>query len=129
LLLLQAASITWEAGTLCNVATFKLDTKIRTCAADLQDDHLLAKLAGCDLIAQEAKYYRTCLVALYNQWRSKINASDGQNKQTVCEGLALAHVVRFMEETLRVTTVSHPVFRMSDLREEWAIKNRPLHVS
>ena len=56
-------------------------------------------------------------MALYNQWRSKINASDGQNKQTVCEGLALAHVVRFMEETLTVTTDSHPVFRMSDLRE------------
>jgi len=33
-------------GTLCNVTTFKLDVKIRTCAADLQDDHLLTKLAG-----------------------------------------------------------------------------------
>jgi len=66
------------------------------------------------LIAQEAKYHRTCLVALYNRWHSKINARDGQ---TVCEGLALAHVVRFMEETLTVTSDSHPVFRMSDHRE------------
>ena len=104
-------------GTLCNVATFELDSKIRTCAADLQDDHLLAKLAGCDLIAQEAKYHRKCLVALYNRWRSKTNSRDGQNKQTVCEGLALAHVVRFMEETLALTTDCHPVFRMSDLRQ------------
>jgi len=30
-------------GTLCNVATFELDSKIRTCAAELQDEQLLAK--------------------------------------------------------------------------------------
>jgi len=45
-----------------------LIAKICSCAADLQDDRLLSKLAGCDSIAQEAKYHRKCLVALYNHW-------------------------------------------------------------
>ena len=43
-----------QPGTLCNVATFQLETRIRSCAAELKDDKL-AKLADCDLIGQEAK--------------------------------------------------------------------------
>ena len=53
---------------------------------------------------------------VYNRWCSKINTRDGHSKQTVCEGLALAHVVRFIEETMAVTTDCRPVFRMTDLR-------------
>ena len=29
-----------QPGTLCNVATFQLDTRIRSCAAELKDDKL-----------------------------------------------------------------------------------------
>ena len=61
--------------------------------------NFLAKLAGCDLIAQEAKYHRKCLVSLYNRWQSQLNTCSGRNKQSTCEGLALAHVVQFIEET------------------------------
>ena len=54
-----------EEGTssLHNVSTFELDTRVRQCAYQLQDQRLLAKLSGGDLIAQEAKYHLQCLVS------------------------------------------------------------------
>jgi len=104
-------------GTLRNASTFDLDQKVHACAVELNDKGLLVKLASGDLISQEAKYHSKCLVSLYNRCCFAVNARLGKNKNTVCEGLALADIIRFIEETLAVRNESHPVFRMSELRK------------
>jgi len=50
-----------------NVATYSVDEKVRKCAFDLQDEELIAKLTGGDLIAQEGKYHLSCLAQLYRR--------------------------------------------------------------
>lgn len=47
------------------MSTLPLDTRVRQCAAALNDQKLLAKLSSCDLIAQEAVYHSQCLSMLY----------------------------------------------------------------
>ena len=50
-----------------NVSTFQVDEKVCRCANVLQDQKLLMRISGSDLIAQEAKYHLTCLVLLYTK--------------------------------------------------------------
>uniref|UniRef100_UPI00358DDC4D uncharacterized protein n=1 Tax=Myxine glutinosa TaxID=7769 RepID=UPI00358DDC4D len=38
-------------------STFRLDSRVRRCALDLQDERLLAKLSAGDMVAQDAKYH------------------------------------------------------------------------
>jgi len=104
-------------GTLLNASTFDLGQKVHACAVELNDKRLLVNLASGDLMPQEAKYHTKCLVSLYNRCRLAVNKRQGKNKKTVCEGLALADIIWFIEETLAVTNESHPVYRMSDLRK------------
>ena len=50
-------------------STFEIDRSVRESAIKLKDTDLLAKLAGGDMVAIEAKYHLTCLAALYNRVR------------------------------------------------------------
>ena len=50
-----------------NVSTLGLDDRVRECASLLNDEKLLAKLSGGDLIALEAKYHTHCLSTLYRK--------------------------------------------------------------
>ena len=54
-------------------STKDLDKRLREVAETLGDGKLLAKLTGGDVIAQQFKYHRTCLTALYNRERSHVN--------------------------------------------------------
>ena len=111
-------------GTLSSVSTFELDQKIRICVHGVKDTRLLAKLSGAenDLIASEAKYHLKCLVSLYNRQRAMKNEQNGRFKNTVCEGIALAHVVRFIVDTMANTLDSHPVLKMPDLKKMYMSK-------
>jgi hypothetical protein len=51
-----------------------------------------------------------------------IDAQNGQNRDTICEGIALAYVVRFIEDTLANTVDSHPVLKMPDLKKLYLSK-------
>jgi len=51
------------AESLHETATLHLDSHVRKCAQDIQDEKLLAKLS----VALEAKYHPQCLVSLYNR--------------------------------------------------------------
>jgi len=51
---------TWS---LREAVTLHLDSHIRKCALELQDQCLLAKLSGGDMIASEAKCHAKCLVS------------------------------------------------------------------
>ena len=56
-------------------ATLDLDTRVRQCAVNLQDQRLLARLSGGDLIAIGAEYNGQCLVSLYTRDRDKASTS------------------------------------------------------
>ena len=47
--------------------TIELDQRLNECALNLNDGKLLVRLTGGDIVAQELKYHRSCLTALYNR--------------------------------------------------------------
>ena len=51
-----------SSGEIHLVSTMKLDRNVRKCAMELQDTVLLAKLAGGDMISQDAVYHRACTI-------------------------------------------------------------------
>ena len=52
--------------------TMELDKRLNECARNLNDGTLIARLSGGDVVAQEVKYHRSCLTALYNRERAHI---------------------------------------------------------
>lgn len=65
-----------------NASTENLDTKVRQCTSNLQDQKLIAKLSGGgDVVAIEMKYHPQCLVALYNRDRA-YQSSTSQESTT-----------------------------------------------
>ena len=48
---------------------FDVDARVRKYAIGLEDTKLNANLSPGDLVVQEAKYHRHCLVTLYNKSR------------------------------------------------------------
>ena len=110
------------SAVLHEAATFQLDSRVRSCAKFLGDMDLHAKLNAGDLIAQDAKYHRTCLVNLYNRVRNvKGQSSNRPNDEQTVEGLAFAQLVVFIEETLAEGLTS-PVFKLADLAHLYATR-------
>lgn len=103
-----------EGSTLHSISTFEIDTRVRQCAYQLQDQKLLVKLSGGDLIAQEAKYHLSCLVSLYNKARNLKGDAEEENSDAVNHGLAFAGLVSYIEES-RLDDAIAPVFKLSDL--------------
>lgn len=65
---------------------------------------LLTQLNTGDMVAQEAKYHRNCLLNLYNQtWKIKEIASKGTDDEHAIAGLAFAELMVFIEELLWMT--------------------------
>ena len=78
---------------------------------------LLTKLNAGDMIAQEAKYHRNCLLNLYNRTRkSKEMASKGTDDEHAIEGLAFAELVVCIEEAL-MDNETVPVLKLTDLAQ------------
>ena len=95
------------------VSTFGLDARVRKCAMVLQDEMLLAKLSTGDLVALEAKYHAPCLASLYKKAeRVKEEGEEDETSPRLPEGIALAELVSFIEESRMVSTVELPVFRL-----------------
>lgn len=102
------------SGDLHEAATFNMDQKVRKCARELQDTVLLAKLSAGDLISQEAVYHTRCLVSLYNRARG-LKTDSNQDKVTErLQGIALAELVGYIEET-RADSDVVPVFKLAEL--------------
>ena len=104
-----------EKGPFHEVSTMELDARVRECATLLNDEKLLAKLGGGDLIALEARYHGTCLTMLYRraEYARRENIPEEEKPQRL-EGIAMAEVVTFIEES-RKTGAELPTFRLADL--------------
>lgn len=95
-------------------ATFGVDSHVRKCALELQDERLLTKLSGGDMVAQDAKYHVRCLVSLYNRARAcKDKTKLEKSSDEVLHGIALAELIAYIDEA-QSDEVS-PVFRLADL--------------
>ena len=104
------------SGTLHQASTFSMDAKVRQCALQLEDSVLIAKLSAGDLISQEAVYHSKCLVALHN--RAPNDEGDAENRdQMVFQGIALAHLVVYIEETRVESVDTIPVFKLAELTQ------------
>lgn len=68
-------------GELQKADTFRIDSRVRKCALDLQDEWLLANLSGSDTVALEAKYHAPCLAALYNKAAALCNKDHCDNSE------------------------------------------------
>ena len=110
-----------------NVSTFGLDARARKCAAALQDEKLLAKLSGGDLVALEAKYHAPCLASLYKKAeRVKEEGEEDRTSPRRPEGIALAELVSFIEESRMISTAELPVFRLAELVDKYTSRLKQL---
>ena len=110
-----------SSETLHEASTFNIDTRVRDCAHQLQDKVLIAKLSAVgDMISQEAVYLAKCLVELCNKaGRFKQSTINGNEKRI--QGIALAQVVAYIEETRAETRGSAPtVFRLAELTDMYS---------
>ena len=106
-----------EKNRLHEVSTFQVDSRVRTCALKLQDEHLIAKLSAGDLVALEAKYHGKCLASLYNKIHSSEKNDNDENNgdvTNISKGLALAELIAYMEDSRRDEQIA-PVFKLADM--------------
>ena len=93
-----------------------LDTRIRQCADNLQDQRLLARLSGGDLIAIGAEYHSQCLVSLYPRDRDKASTSHDDCDMNTAKRTAFAELVSYVQAALEDEDTS-PVFQLSLLKK------------
>ena len=103
-----------STNPLRNASTGDLDTKVKQCAINLQDEQLLAKLSRGDVVAIEMKYHPQCLVTLYNRDRALSNAEKESSVSDNVQNTAFAELLSYMEEVLTDEETT-PVFQLSEL--------------
>jgi len=109
-------------------ATFQLDSRVRSCALIVDDMELLTKLNAGDMVAQEAKYHRNCLLNLYNRARkTREMAGKGADNERTIAGLAFAELVMFIEDA-HVDDEVAPVFKLADLVQLYTARMEQLGV-
>ncbi len=103
-----------ESEPFREAATLQLDSRVRKCAHDLQDESLLAKLSAGDMIALEAKYHPRCLVTLYNKTAALQTEERHSRSDRLNHGIALAELLAYIDEASMNEDVP-PVSKLSDL--------------
>ena len=90
---------------------------------------MLAKLSAGDLISQESVYYSSCLVSLYNNAIRNRTESSGDKTDKMFQGIALAELLSYIEETRTESTNSIPVFKLADLAKLYTSRLKELGVN
>ena len=88
-----------EYGVLHNVISTEVDEDVKTCAKQLRDTRLLAKLSAGDMHAQDAFYHKKCMTALHNRVRATEKTNSEDSAQTSPKSIALAELASFIEES------------------------------
>ena len=113
-------------GNMSTASTIQLDARVREMATRLQDQKLLAKLTLGDMTALDAQYHNQCLTALTNRDRDAIHAKANSTEQQAIEGIALAELVSYVQET-KLGTGSQPIFMLSDLKKLYQARLQQLN--
>ena len=108
--------------------TFSLDSRVRQIAMELQDEKLLAKLSAGDMVAQEAKYHKSCLTTLSNQARSTASKeAKVKNDKRLAHGIVPAELISCIEES-RAESKGVLVFKMKKLSEMYSSRLKQLGI-
>lgn len=101
-------------GTLHACATMKLDNDLRLMATELQDAELLARIAGGDLIAIEAKYHYNCLSAYKSKYRSMQRAEHDacSHEVEIIKAQSYADLFAYIEDNVET---GNYIFRLAEL--------------
>ena len=112
------------------VSTLGLDSRVRECATALHDKKLLAKLSGGDLVALEEKYHAPCLAMLYKRAKA-VRYTDDDEEEIIQkpEGIVLAELVAYIEESRICSTTELPVFKLADLASKYESRLQQLGCS
>ena len=98
--------------------TIKAGNNVRVMATDLQENALLTRIEGGDLIALDAKYHLRCLTALRNRHRSLMrqrqDCSDNQKEEHKFEARAFVELTTHVENCVEGGQL---YFKLSSLRE------------
>jgi len=110
-----------SSSDLRQVMTYKVDKRVRQCAALLGDHLLIGKLNIIgDMIAKEAKYQSNILLTLYykaghvQSHEVNVDTTSSVTDHVQAESLALAEVISYMEDT-KLGEVTPSVFKLSEL--------------
>ena len=103
-----------HVGFLHRASTTNIDKKVRWYATELQDTKLLAKLSTGDMHALDALYHTKCLTGLSNRYRQSTTSSRERTNQASLEGIALAELISYIEETKASDDDIH-IFKLSNL--------------
>jgi hypothetical protein len=104
------------AGNLCNARTLGLDTRVRDAATRLSDEKLLAKLSEGDLVAIEARYHKSCLIALYNRLRVTCSPLPADFENDILYGVVVTEVVEYIRECITSSEDIMPVFKLREIK-------------
>ena len=102
------------SNPLHNASTADLDTKVRKCAINLQDQNLLAKLSRGDVVAIDMKYHAICLTSLYNRDRAMTSTSQQSTVPETAKNTAFAELLSYIQAVLD-SDEDTPVFQLSEL--------------
>eukprot|EP00794_Sanderia_malayensis_P004251 gene4251-4816_t len=107
-----------DKANLHQCETLTVHQRVKRCAEDLGDTHILAKLSEGDMVAIEAKYHVKCLVRFYNNHRAhaRKTRSNDNNENAIMKGIALSEVVNLIQGKILIDKQT-PVFYMKDLRQ------------
>ena len=117
------------SGELHRASTLNLDENVRESARILNDTLLLGKLSDGDMVARDAMYHTQCLSKLYKRAaREKNQSVIPIDKDSICQSIALAELVSFLEECRRDSD-DNPVFKLSELSKMYATRLEQMGVN
>lgn len=118
-----------EGGQLHEVSTMSTHKNLCSMIIELQDEILLPKITGVDLIAAEAKYHLKCLTDLRNRYRKHITkkrqesfGQDDKVKESQAFVELTEHVKQYVDE-------DKLVFRLSELHELYVDRLKALGIT
>ncbi len=76
-----------------------MDRRVRDAATRLYDEKLIAKLSEGDLVATEARYHKSCLIALYNRLLTACSKSPADFEDEILYGIVITEVVDYIKES------------------------------
>lgn len=118
-----------EGEQLHEVTMLATNDKLRNMITDLQDETLLPRISGVDLIAAEAKYHLKCLTDLRNRHRKHITKkrqeSFGQEEK-IKESQAYVELVEHIKKSVADDKL---IFRLSELHSLYLDRLKTLGVN
>ena len=99
-----------QGNDLHQVVTLEVDKDVKGMAVQTQGSQLIAKLAGGDMVAIEAKYHSKCMLAYKRKYTAYVKSCNkietSTNDDSAAEARTFAELISFMESSAESGTLS-----------------------